>query len=311
MAVRNPASRGHKHKAASLLADTLTAQDILYVNASGNLALLPIGTEGQNLTIASGIVSWETGAASGISNVVEDTTPQLGGNLDLNGKTINGTGVISMTGAITANSLSLTTSLDETDGGTGQSTITAGDILYGSASNVLSKLAKGTDGEVLTLASGVPSWAAAGGGGGGTTAHKTADEVVTSNNAVQNDDHIAFTGLTADTWYKVEGFLPVSSYITPDFRAQWVFTQAPSDTGGIELLGNDNGGAYTVDAALFNGQLNLPWGGNNAQYHLVMTGTFKTNATTGGDLQFKWAQGTSSVSATTVHAGAWVTITPM
>jgi hypothetical protein len=33
--------------------------------------------------------------------------------------------------------------LDETNGGTGQSTITQGDLLYGSAANVLSKLAKG------------------------------------------------------------------------------------------------------------------------------------------------------------------------
>ena len=44
----------------------------------------------------------------------------------------------------------------------------AGDILYGSAAGTLAKLAKGTDGQVLTLASGLPSWAAGGGGGGAT-----------------------------------------------------------------------------------------------------------------------------------------------
>jgi hypothetical protein len=53
------------------------------------------------------------------------------------------------------------TALDETRGGTGQTTISTGDILYGSASNVLSKLAAGSDGDVLTLASGVPSWGSA------------------------------------------------------------------------------------------------------------------------------------------------------
>ena len=46
----------------------------------------------------------------------------------------------------------------EAYGGTNQSTYAAGDILYASASNTLSKLAKGTDGEVLTLGSGLPSW---------------------------------------------------------------------------------------------------------------------------------------------------------
>ena len=41
----------------------------------------------------------------------------------------------------------------------------AGDILYASGANTLAKLAKGSDDDVLTLASGVPSWAAAASGG--------------------------------------------------------------------------------------------------------------------------------------------------
>ena len=40
----------------------------------------------------------------------------------------------------------------------------AGDIIYGSADNTPARLAKGTDGHILTLAAGLPSWAAAGGG---------------------------------------------------------------------------------------------------------------------------------------------------
>jgi hypothetical protein len=40
--------------------------------------------------------------AVSINNVVEDTTPQLGGNLDLNSSDITGTGNINITGAITA-----------------------------------------------------------------------------------------------------------------------------------------------------------------------------------------------------------------
>ena len=45
-------------------------------------------------------------------------------------------------------------------GGTGLSSYTAGDMIYASATNTLNKLAKGTDGQVLTLASGVPTWSA-------------------------------------------------------------------------------------------------------------------------------------------------------
>ena len=48
------------------------------------------------------------GGSSGISAVVEDTTPQLGGNLDLNSKTINGNGNINITGTFTGDGSGLT-----------------------------------------------------------------------------------------------------------------------------------------------------------------------------------------------------------
>lgn len=65
------------------------------------------------------------------------------------------------------------------DGGTGASTKAAGfdalspmtasgDIVYGGASGTGTALVKGTDGYVLTLASGLPSWAASAGGGSAT-----------------------------------------------------------------------------------------------------------------------------------------------
>jgi len=42
----------------------------------------------------------------GLSDVVDDTTPQLGGNLDLNSKDITGTGNFNVTGIVTATTLS-------------------------------------------------------------------------------------------------------------------------------------------------------------------------------------------------------------
>lgn len=56
------------------------------------------------------------------------------------------------------------------NGGTSFFTYATGDIIYASAANTLAKLAAGADGEVLTLAAGVPSWAASTGGIGGTIA---------------------------------------------------------------------------------------------------------------------------------------------
>ena len=44
------------------------------------------------------------GSGGGLSNIVEDPTPQLGGNLDVNGRDITGTGGINLTGVVTATS---------------------------------------------------------------------------------------------------------------------------------------------------------------------------------------------------------------
>jgi len=82
------------------------------------------------------------------------TTPALG--TPASGVMTNVTGLPLSTG--------VTGTLPATNGGTAQSTYTTGDILYASASNTLSKLTVGGNGTVLTVAAGVPSWAAAGAG---------------------------------------------------------------------------------------------------------------------------------------------------
>jgi hypothetical protein len=62
-------------------------------------------------------------------------------------------------GDVAANVLKPTTALGATYGGTAQSSYTIGDILYASGTSTLTKLAAGGNGTVLTIASGIPSWA--------------------------------------------------------------------------------------------------------------------------------------------------------
>jgi len=53
---------------------------------------------------SAGTISLEVATGGGISDVVDDTTPQLGGNLDLNSNDIDGTGNIDLTGNVIAQS---------------------------------------------------------------------------------------------------------------------------------------------------------------------------------------------------------------
>lgn len=59
---------------------------------------------------------------------------------------------------ITANSLSLSTALPATSGGTGYNTYTSGDILIANSGNALTKLGIGTDGYVLQVNGTTVSW---------------------------------------------------------------------------------------------------------------------------------------------------------
>jgi len=66
--------------------------------------------------------------------------------------------------SLTANTLSLSTALPTTSGGTGYGSYTAGDILYASNTSYLSKLTLGADGTVLQVQGTALAWASLDGG---------------------------------------------------------------------------------------------------------------------------------------------------
>ena len=80
---------------------------------------------------------------TGISNVVEDTTPQLGGDLDVNGKNISGTGDVNLTGIVTATTFS---------GGTFSGNVDLSGLLKEGVNITAGKLSDNTD---IDLANGM------------------------------------------------------------------------------------------------------------------------------------------------------------
>jgi hypothetical protein len=130
---------------------------------SYTLASITVDQQGRITAASSG------SASSGLSNVVEDTTPQLGGNLDVNGQSIvsasNGDIAITPngTGSIILDNLTWPSA----DGTANQVLKTAGDgtLSFGDASVVATTLdltdtpgSYGTAGEVLALNSGASAF---------------------------------------------------------------------------------------------------------------------------------------------------------
>jgi hypothetical protein len=86
------------------------------------------------------------------------------------------------------------TSISSIYGGTGQTTYTTGDLLYASATNILSKLPIGSTGQGLTVVGGIPVWATSSGGG----------SVAGNNSWVQYNNAGAFGADSAFRW-KITG----------------------------------------------------------------------------------------------------------
>ena len=126
--------------AFNALSPITTTGDLILGNGTNSATRLPIGTNGYVLTSDGTTASWQasSGGVSTFQTSLSGLTPST-----------------ATSGAVT-----LAGTLGATSGGTGQSTYATGDILYASATNTLSKLTAGTNGYVLTLAGGVPSWAA-------------------------------------------------------------------------------------------------------------------------------------------------------
>jgi len=123
-------------------ATSFTANGIVYGNGTSALGVTAAGTTGQVLIGNTGSApTW--GNLSGAAVTTFQTS--------LNGLTPS---------TATSGAVTLAGTLGATSGGTGLTSYTTGDILYASATNTLAKLPAGTNGQILTIASGIPSWAA-------------------------------------------------------------------------------------------------------------------------------------------------------
>ncbi|MBD3279488.1 MAG: hypothetical protein GF390_02125, partial [Candidatus Pacebacteria bacterium] len=122
--------------------------------------------------------------------------------------------------------------LDETRGGTGNSTYATGDILYASGSNTLTTLAAGADGKVLKLASGVPSWEDESGGGGywsrtaGVLSPDTTNDVVAATSSATTV--ATFTATSSNDAMQVGG---AAAYLTIDASGNLAGTGSPNISG--------------------------------------------------------------------------------
>ena len=166
------------------------------------------------------------------TEILGDTTPQLGGNLDINSKFITGTGGINVTGVVTATSF--------TGSGANLTNLTgASAATYGDASNV-AQIVVDANGRIT----GISEVTISGGGGGGINGITVKEEgsVVGTSNSVR-DINIVGDNLTA-TASGVGATITFTS--TPTFTSAVVGSGVTINSSGINATG-------VVTATTFSG----------------------------------------------------------
>ena len=170
----------------------------------------------------------------------------------ITGGTINGASI----GATTASTGAFTTitagtwngtAIGAIYGGTGQASVATGDLLYGSATNTWSKLAAGTNGYVLTLAAGVPTWAAS---TGGVTSFQTSLSGLTPSSSSTGAITLAGTlgptsGGTGLSTYATGDILYASASNTLSKLAAGTNGYVLTLSGGVPAWASASGGTYS------------------------------------------------------------------
>ena len=179
------------------------------------------------------------------------------------------------TGTVTIPTLDLTNALSVVDGGTGQSSYTVGDLLYASGTTALSKLAAGTNGHVLTLATGVPTWAAPSAG---------AMELITTSIA-SNSTTIDFNNLNST----YDHYIVVMSDVQPATDDAFFRLRTSSNNGSsydagagnyrYSGTGNSTGGVLTQYSSASDTHIALTWPTATAGLSNVSTEAFSGTVT--------------------------------
>jgi uncharacterized membrane protein YiaA len=274
-----------------------TIGDILYASGATTLTALGIGSTNKVLTVIAGIPSWQTPTTGTVTSVTGTTNriTSTGGAtpvIDISAAYV-GQSSITTLGTI-ATGVWNATAIGPTFGGTGLTSYASGDIIYASAANTLSALAKSTDNKVLTLSGGFPSWQTPA-SGTVTSVTGTANRITSSGGATpQIDISASYVGqssittlgtVTTGTWN--------ATVITPTYGGTGLATLTAH---GI-MLGQGTSNVAFVGPTATSGQV-LQSAGSTAD-PVFSTATYPANAAGTGTLLR--ADGTNWVASTATY----------
>jgi len=257
-----------------------------------------------------------------------------------------------ITGSITGNAATATTATNVSgtvavaNGGTGASSLTANTVLLGNGTSALQVVAPGTNGQVLTLASGIPAWAAASGGGGsgwsltgnaGTTdgtnfiGTTDAQDLVFKTNATEtmrilSDGNVGIGTITPGATLEVAGQVKITGgtpgagkILTSDANglASWTTIGAPRYASSMVL---QDSSTSTTDSEIYLPGLGFRWNqttkkleikgeANNNPQALIFYFSYHTNSSS--TINFRPDTTSSNSNSWTAVDDSWSNTLPL
>jgi hypothetical protein len=228
---------------AGLTGGAITASGSLAVDYAGSDNVVLAAADGTGITVvaADKILVSDTSDSNAKYVSISQITTAIGGGTVTSVDGSGGTTGLTLTGGAitTSGTLTLGGTLAAANGGTGQSSYTVGDILYASSTTALSKLGIGTAGQVLKVASGVPSWA---------TDQNSGGTVTSITNAADTGTGTAITGAGTFTY---SGGTNVTTSVSG--TTVTINTSATTNTGTVTSIATGNGidgGTITTSGTL-------------------------------------------------------------
>ena len=229
---------------AGLTGGAITGSGSLAVDYAGADNVILAGADGTAISVVASdklLVSDATDNNAKFVNISQITAAIGGGTVTSVSGSGGSTGLTLTGGAITTSgTLTLGGTLAIANGGTNITSYTTGDILYASSGTVLAKLAIGSAGQVLKVASGIPSWATDANAGGTVTSIKLAADSGTG------------TDITASGVFTFDGGTNVTTSVSGTTLT--INTSATTNTGTVTSVtagaGMTQTGTDTVNPTL-------------------------------------------------------------
>jgi len=268
------------------------------------------------------------GGGSGIADIVEDTTPQLGGQLDVNGQAI-GDGTlelltftetasavnhVNLTNATTTNGPTIGAAGDDTNidlniAAKGTGNITIGTLPF----NADQTVGAGQDNFVLTYDQStglinLEATQAPTGVNSVTTVYKTADTVRTNTAVIAADPHLTFTNLTAGR-YAFEAYIVYDSPAAADLHCRYLATGHDAVNSYRTDIGTPlTGTPEQVEARTVLIGDTLEFEADNSRQSIFTRGIIEFTSGT-NTFEFAWAQDTANASASQVEENSYIKLT--